>query len=161
MSYFLKNFSCSRCYRIPAQKNGNCTAGLLFLSQEASDEAEVADSADEAQAGVEESTESDDKEKSRGLLSGLRKGIRKLFGAAKDMTSSFIKGVLKTLHLDIHISRKYKKRFDKRTNREQIRWWFEIWGDESALRALESNWEKVSAETKWRLEACPVVSQQC
>ena len=99
--------------------------------------------------------------KSGGLLSGLRKGIRKMFGAARDMTSSFVKGVLKTLHLDIHISRKKKKRFDKYTNREQTRWWFEIWGDESALTALESNWEKVSAKTKWRLETCPVVSQQC
>ena len=91
----------------------------------------------------------------------LRKGIRKLYGAARNMTSALIKRVLKSLNVDIHVSRKYKKRFDKHTNREQVRWWFEVWGDESALTALESNWDEVSTQTKWRLETCPVVSQQC
>ena len=77
------------------------------------------------------------------------------------MTTNFVKKVLSVLKLDIKIDRKYKKRFDKYTNREQVRWWFEIWGDESSLKALESKWEEVSAQCKWRLETCPVVPQRC
>ena len=103
---------------------------------------------------------SEDKKK-QGLLSGMRRGIRKLFGAARDMTASIIKNTLSILKLDIKIFRKYKKRFDKHSNREQVRWWFEIWGDERALDALESKWEEVSAETKWRLETCRVLPQLC
>ena len=91
-------------------------------------------------------------EKKQDLFSGVRRGIRKLFGAARDMTARFIKNTLSILKLDIKIFRKYKKRFDKHNNREQVRWWFEIWGDEHALNALESKWEEVSANTKWRLE---------
>ena len=91
----------------------------------------------------------------------MRKGIRKLFGAARDMTASFIKNTLSILKLDIKIFRKYKKRFDKHSNREQVRWWFEIWGDECALNALESKWEEVSAKTKWRLETCSALPQLC
>ena len=102
---------------------------------------------------------SGDEEKKSSLLSGVRKGIRKLFGAARDMTASFIKKALSVLSLDIKIFRKYKKRFDKHTNREQIRWWFEVWGDESALKALESKWEEVSAENKWWLETCRPLPQ--
>ena len=113
------------------------------------------------EADPEENTESDSKEKKSNLFSGVRKGIRKLFGAARDMTASLIKKALSVLKLDIKIDRKYKKRFDKYTNREQVRWWFEIWGDESALKALESKWEEVSAQCKWRLETCPVVPQRC
>ena len=110
----------------------------------------------------EECNESDEStEEKKGLLSGVRRGIRKLFGAARNMTASFIKNTLSVLKLDIKIDRKYKKRFDKLTDREQVRWWFEIWGDESALKALESKWEEVSAESKWRLETCPVPSQRC
>ena len=109
-----------------------------------------------------ECNESDDStEEKKSLLSGVRRGTRKLFGAARDMTASFIKNTLSVLKLDIKIDRKYKKRFDKHTDREQVRWWFEIWGDESALKALESKWEEVSAESKWRLETCPVPSQRC
>ena len=99
-------------------------------------------------------------EKKKGLLSSVRSGIRKLFGAARDMTASFIKSTLSVLKLDIKIFRKYKKRFDKHTNREQVRWWFELWGDEKALKALESKWEQVSAEHEWRLETCRPVSCQ-
>ena len=104
-------------------------------------------------------SESDAKTEKESLLSGVRRGIRKLFGAARDMTASFIKSTLSlsVLKLDVKIFRKYKKRFDKHTDREQIRWWFEIWGDEKALKALESKWEEVSAENKWRLDTCPVV----
>ena len=110
----------------------------------------------------EECNESDEStEEKKGLLSGVRRGIRKLFGAARNMTASFIKSTLSVLKLDIKIFRKYKKRFDKHTDREQVRWWFEIWGDESALKALESKWEEVSAESKWRLEICLDRSQRC
>ena len=119
------------------------------------------DDEEDPESNDKQDTESNDKQESQGFFSGLRKGIRKMFGAAKDSTTTLVKGVIKSLNLDIYVSRKYKKRFDKRTNREQVRWWFEIWGDESALTALESNWDKISAQTKWRLETCPVVSQQC
>ena len=91
----------------------------------------------------------------------MRKGIRKLFGAARDMTTSLVSNTLRVLSLDIKIFRKYKKRFNKHTNREQVRWWFEVWGDESALKALESKWEEVSAENKWRLETCRPLPQRC
>ena len=119
-----------------------------------------ANSAQETPTDDEESPESNNKQESQDFLARLRKGVRKMFGAARDLTTNFVKGVIKSLNLDIHVSRKYKKRFDKHTNREQVRWWFEIWGDESALTALESNWDKISAQTKWRLETCPVVSQR-
>ena len=112
--------------------------------------------------GNEGSNEPDESEKKESLLSGVRRGIRKLFGVARDMTASFIKSTLSVLKLDIKIFRKYKKRFDKHTDREQVRWWFEIWGDEKALKALESKWEEVSAESKWRLETCcPMPPQKC
>lgn len=93
-------------------------------------------------------SESDTNTEKENILSGVRRGIHKLFGAAREMTASFIKSTLSVLKLDIKIFRKYKKRFDKHTDHEQIRWWFEIWGDESALKALESEWEQVSAENK-------------
>ena len=107
-------------------------------------------------------SESDTNTEKGSLLSGVRRGIRKLFGAARDMIASSIKSTLSVLKLDIKIFRKYKKRFDKHGDREQVRWWFEIWGDESALKALESKWEEVSAENKWRLETCrpPAVPPQ-
>ena len=123
---------------------------------------------DDEQAELEEENEEyvepdhDESVKKKDLLSGIRLGIRKLFGAARDMTAGLIKSTLSVLKLDIKIFRKYKKRFDKHTDREQVRWWFEIWGDESALKALESKWEEVSAENKWRLETCrPVPPQKC
>ena len=90
----------------------------------------------------------------------VRRGIRKLYGAARDMTAGFIKSALSILKLDIKIFRKYKKRFDKHTDHEQTRWWFEIWGDESALKSLESKWEEVLAKNKWRLETCHPVPPQ-
>ena len=96
----------------------------------------------------------------RGFFSGIRRGIRKLFGAAKEATVSVVKKALRVFNLDIKIDRKYKKRFDKYTNREQTRWWFEVWGDESALKALESKWEEVYAQHKWRLETCPTVPKR-
>ena len=102
-------------------------------------------------------SESDTNTEKKSLLSGIRRGIRKLFGAARVMTTSFIKNTLSVLKLDVKIFRKYKKRFDKHTDCEQVRWWFEIWGDESALKVLESKWEQVSVENKWRLETCPVI----
>ena len=105
----------------------------------------------------EKCDEPDESEEKACPSSGARRGIRKLFGAARDMTVSFIKSALSILKPDIKIVRKYKKRFDKHTDCEQTRWWFEIWGDESALKALESKWEEVSAENKWRLETCPVI----
>ena len=72
--------------------------------------------------GNEGSAEPDESVKKESLLSGVRRGIRKLFGAARDMTASFIKSTLSVLKLDIKIFRKYKKRFDKHTDREQVRW---------------------------------------
>ena len=102
----------------------------------------------------QESAASSGEERKQSFLSQIRKGVRKLFGAARDMTSSFIKGALSVFKLDVKIFRKYKKRFDKHTKSEQVRWWFEIWGDESALKCLESKWEEVSADNKWRLETC-------
>ena len=112
----------------------------------------------DSQAEADEEAYSDKKEKSS-IFSGVRKGIRKLFGAARDMTTSFINKTLSVLSLDIKIFRKYKKRFDKHTKREQVRWWFEVWGDESALKALDSKWAEVSAENKWRLETCRPLPQ--
>ena len=84
-----------------------------------------------------------------------------MFGAARDTTVSIVKKALRIFNLDIKIDRKYKKRFDKFTNREQSRWWFEVWGDESALKVLESKWEEIQAQHKWRLEICPTNPQKC
>ena len=97
----------------------------------------------------------------KGLFSKMRKGVRKLFGAAKDMTVGFIKKAIRTLNLDVMVTRKYKKRHDKFTNQDVTRWWFEIWGDETALKKMEGQWEEeVAAKHKWRLETCPVGSQR-
>ena len=84
-----------------------------------------------------------------------------MFGASQDTTISFIKKALSIFNLDIKIDRKYKKRFNKFDNHEQICWWFEVWGDEGALKALESKWEEVSAQHKWRLETCHPAPQRC
>ena len=81
-------------------------------------------------------------------------------GAARDTTISIVKKALHGFNFDIKIYRNYKKRFDKYTNRKQTRWWFEVWGDESTLKALESKWEEVHALRKWRLETCPTNPQR-
>ena len=52
------------------------------------------------EADPEENTESDSEERKPNLFYGMRKGIRKLFGAARNMTTSFIKRALLSL---IHI----------------------------------------------------------
>ena len=83
-----------------------------------------------------------------------------MFGAVRDTTISIVKKALDGFNFDIKIYRHYKKRFDKYTNREQTQWWFEVWGDESTLKALECKWEEVHALHKWRLGTCPTNPQR-
>ena len=111
--------------------------------------------------GGETTDVEDHEEDKKGWYSKLRSGVRKLFGAAKRLTEGFVKKALKSLNLDIFIRRKYKIRHDKYTDRHQERWWFELTGDESALKQLESKWLQISAEhKKWKLETCPATPQR-
>ena len=111
--------------------------------------------------GGETTDVEDHKEDKKGWYSKLRSGVRKLYGAAKGLTEGFVKKALKSLNLDIFIRRKYKIRHDKYTDRHQERWWFELTGDESALKQLESKWLQISAEhKKWKLETCPATPQR-
>lgn len=45
--------------------------------------------------------------------------------------------------------RKYKKGI---TGKDK--WWFLLKGQESVLKELETGWENVSLQTRWKLEAC-------
>ena len=86
-------------------------------------------------------------------------GVRRVWGTVKSCSSNTIKNTV--LHListesvpqlgNVVVKRKYK-----RLPGNKIRWWFLMYMEEDSLLKLESEWEKVSLQTTWKLEHCHV-----
>ena len=86
-------------------------------------------------------------------------GVRHVWGTMKSSTSSTVSTALNrltTLGSKLLVKRKYKSLENGKT-----KWWFLVKGDESALMALESEWEKMEIQTSWKLEPCflPVANE--
>ena len=76
-------------------------------------------------------------------------GARKVWGTMKETTTAALSNTLKKLTSvsdQLQIKRKYK------SNSVKNRWWFVLRGGEDLLTKLESEWENVQLQTKWKLE---------
>ena len=84
-------------------------------------------------------------------------GVRRVWGTVKSCSSTAVKNTVSRLISaeavpqigNITVKRKYK-----RLPGNKIRWWFLLYMDEDSLQKLESEWEKVSLQTSWKLEPC-------
>ena len=87
----------------------------------------------------------------------LVEGARRVWGTMKSCSSAVILGSidkLTSMKAKLHVRRKSKELSNKKSV-----WWFIVHGQESVLRVLDSEWEKVQAQTGWTLEQCymPIV----
>lgn len=77
-------------------------------------------------------------------------GSGKVWGTRKSTSAITLSSTLDKLtsvsKSEVQVKRKYKQ-----SNKKTVRWWFVVKGNEKVLCKLDSEWEKVSLETNWKL----------
>ena len=80
-------------------------------------------------------------------------GARRVWGTLRSATHNTVRNTI--VHLTKCESNAVQVKRKSKTSRSgKLKWWFVLHGEECTLVSIESDWEKVSLQTGWRLEKC-------
>jgi len=60
-------------------------------------------------------------------------------------------------HFSPQISINVKRKFKLGSGNKIIKWWHVVSGDEETMALLETEWDKINAQTSWNIKTLPII----